>query len=392
MRTTRRAATLLLATGLSMIQWGCFDLDPPGPPPDQSLSQDGGVPTDGDGGVPTDGDGGVPMDAGGTDEGGPAPDAAEPPCTPTTPTPITSLGRGVRSLAVDGAHVFWIAPFSGLAGAYRAPKTGGDFTQLYPVRSFQDDVFNWDLAVDGDVLFLLEGGDVGVSPGPGTIWRVTSPGQATALAEGEYRRCRSGGHPQHLAVDTSRVYWTEDAGRFLGNFDESTEPTCDPNRSFRFLRSVSKNGGDIRNFGLVTSLNVVLGGDFVYFTEGTTLYRVPKAGGSPQPVAPGLPIDQPLLAIDGDEIYLSGPDASIQAVDRNRGTARSVAGASGLNSSVQQFAFDERHVYWASDGENGGIRRAPKAGGAIELVVPGSTFAVAVDERYLYWDEMRRCK
>ncbi|HEX2568798.1 MAG TPA: hypothetical protein VH877_04500 [Polyangia bacterium] len=337
-------------------------------------------------------DGGVPMDTGGTDGGGPSPDAQGISCSPTTPTPITTLGRGVRALAVDGANVFWIAHVSGLAGAYRAPKAGGEATQLFPVRDLQDDAYDWDLVVDGDVLFLSDSGDAGVSPGSGPIWRVTSPGHATKLAEGESYPCRGAGHPRRLAIDASRVYWTEDAGRYIGDYQPSPEPTCDPNMSFRFLRSVSKSGGEVRRLARVTSINAVLGGDFAYFTNGPTLYRLPKAGGTPQPVATGLATDQPLLAIDGDQIYLGGPDGSVQVVDRNRGTIRNVAGASGEHSEVQRFAFDERYVYWASDGDGGGIRRAPKAGGAVELVVSGGTSAVAVDENYLYWDEMRRCK
>jgi hypothetical protein len=367
------------------VLWGCSGIE-------QSQSSEQIPLSDGDGGGSPD------VSPPGDDDraGGGGEADRRPFCTPRTPTPISSLDRGVRALAVDATHVFWVAPSSALAGVYRVPKAGGATTLLDPVRSFQDDGADWDLALDGDVLFVVESGDTGVSPGPGEVRVVTSPEHSTVLAIGDRYPCRGGGHPSRVTIDASRVYWTEDAGRFLSNYDDSTAPTCDPTVSFRYLRSVSKTGGDARRLARVSSMNAVVDREFVYFTEGTTLYRLPKTaseGELPTPVATGLTLTRPLLALDGNRIYIGERDGSVYAVDRRRGTVRSVASGGG---QVEQFAFDERYVYWVSSGEGGVIRRVLKSGGPSEVVIPEGAQSVAVDGRYIYWGGygtvMRRCK
>jgi hypothetical protein len=197
-----------------------------------------------------------------------------------------------------------------------------------------------------------------------------------------------------VSTDPDRIYWIEGVGFRPVN---DPGPTCDFDRlhgSFH-LRSVSKRGGDARGPVRVPSLNMAVSGGFVYFTEGTTLYRLPADGGTLQPVATGLMLDA--LASDGDEIYVGGQDASVYAVDPGRGGVRNVAGPSGAGDDrVYQFAFDERYVYWASVGGGGGIRRAPKSGGASELILPGGATTLALDERYLYYLQgasvWRHCK
>ena len=174
-------------------------------------------------------------------------------------------------------------------------------------------------------------------------------------------------------------------------------PSCSPDWLYQrshVLRNVSKRGGDVRGSLRIPSINIAACGEYVYFSEGTTLFRLPKDGDTWQPWVTDLPIDGP-LAISDEELYVGGRDGSVYAVDLRRGAVRSVAGASGAGTKVQQFAFDSRYVYWGSAGA-GGIRRVRKSGGPSELI-PGGGYAVAVDERYIYYlgedgGVWRRCK
>ena len=380
---------------VSVLLAGCIHADettPPGP----SRSPDSGIA---DGGGADASDASQGQDGGGADQGGTSTDAGTTACNPTTPTLVASFEGPVQALAVDATHVFWISPpVSRFPGFYRAPKEGGEVTQIGGVTDFREDGIDAAQSVDGDGLFIVEAGRGG-HESPGTVGRFDSRGEYTVLAEGARYPCGWVGHPRRVSTDASRVYWIEQIG-YTAIVPDPLDPSCDrnmPNEGARFLRSVSKRGGDARSPVRVPSLGMAVGAEFVYFTEGTTLYRLPKDGGTLQPWVTDLRdlrVGDPLLAMDGDRIYLGGE--SVYAVDIPRGRVRSIADSSGAGSRVNQFAFDDRYVYWATAGEGGAIRRVPKSGGPSELVMPGGDATVAVDERYLYWGQggsvWRRCK
>ena len=338
---------------------GCMEARRP-TPPGPSPSMDGGI---------VDGSGGADQGGGGGDQGGVSTDAGMAVCDPATPMRLASPQDFIEELAVDEAHVYWrsilVGPYPGF---YRVPKGGGEVTPFAGIHNRHEDGIDADLVMDGDGLFIVEGGVGGIGEGAGSVGRFDGRGDYMALASGDRYPCGWVGHPRRVSTNASRVYWVEEIGHTA--VVPEPGPSCDSNiKNSRYLRSVSKRGGDARGPLRIPVLDIAAGEEFVYFAEGTTLYRLPKDGDTWKPWVAELPIDGP-LAVAGGEIYVGGRDGSVYAVHLDRGEVRSVAGPSGAGSRVRQFAFDERYVYWASVGDGGGIRRAPKSGGPSELIIP----------------------
>lgn len=375
---------------VSVLVAGCIKAGGTPPPerslPDSSIADGSGVA---DGGA-RDG-----QDGGGGDQGGTSADAGMAACDPAMPMRIASPQDFIEEMAVDATHVFWRSIRVGpQPGFYRVPKEGGEITAIAGIHTIHEDGIDADLVLDGDGLFIVEGGRGGPGEGEGTVGRFDSRGNYIELARGDRYPCGWVGHPRRVSTDSSRVYWVEEIGYTA--FVPEPGPSCDPDsKKSRYLRSVSKRGGDARGPLRIPAIDITVGEGFVYFAEGTTLYRLPKDSSTWQPWVTDLPIDGPLM-IDGEEIYVGGRDGSVYAVHLGRGEVRNVAGTSGAGSRVRQFAFDERYIYWASDGDGGGIRRAPKSSGPNELIVPGRAITLALDERYLYYvaggSLWRRCK
>ncbi|HEX2572274.1 MAG TPA: hypothetical protein VH877_22205, partial [Polyangia bacterium] len=274
---------------------------------------------------------------------------ASPGCADPTPTPVTSFNRGALAVAAEGCDVYWIAPFSALAGVYRAPRTGGDATQLASVLSFQDDAYDWGLAVDGGIAFFAETGDAGISPHVGRVARVDGAGHVTELARGQPLPCRSGGHPRRVTLDATHVYWTEDSGRFIGDLDDPglpPDPVCHTTADFRWVRSVPKGGGVARTLAQISSLNVAVDERFIYYTRGDALLRLDKRSLEEKVVVSGLAFDQGIgretvLHQAGAAIYVGGHDGCLYTVQRQNGLVRTVCpGPESTQGRVIALASD----------------------------------------------------
>lgn len=323
------------------------------------------------------------------------------------PAPLNAFDRGAAAVLVEGGDVYWIAPYSALAGVYRAPRTGGEPRELTGVRSFQDDGYDWDLALAGRTVFFVETGDAGVSPHPGRVARIDGPGRVTELAQGESHACRGGGHPRRVTLDDTHVYWTEDAGRYLGDPSDPIDPSapadplCRTTDPVRRVRSVPQSGGAARTLAEVTSLNVVVDPEFVYFTRGDALLRLDKRGLAERTVASGLVLDEPVLYRAGVWIYVGGRDGCLYTVHSQNGLVRTVCpGVESTQGRIGDLASDPKYLYWTyvagPTGRPSGIYRMRLGGDApVDLRVEGPTGNLAVDGEYLYWGDgtvYRQCK
>jgi hypothetical protein len=282
------------------------------------------------------------------------------------PVSVNSFDRPVTSLTVADGYVYWIIYASALAGVYRAPLGSTNTpTFLAPLRSLQEGAGDWDLAVDDNgVVFALDSGEGRYRGGP--ILRIDGPESYRVLAEGEYYPCRAGGSPHRIAVDATDVYWTESVGRYIDNVDNRTDPTCTSFESFWYLRTVPKQGGPARILTRVTSLNLTLDEEFIYWTRDDALVRLRKdgpPGDTPSVLASGLLVgDSPALARDGCTIYVGGRDGRVYGVVRKTGVVHSISGPLAPGSSAQDFTFDDRYVYWSIGGTT---YRAHKNGGQV---------------------------
>lgn len=332
---------------------------------------------------------------------------SSPACADPMPTPLNAFDRGALAVAIatEGRDAYWIAPYSALAGVYRAPRTGGEPTLLASVRSFQDDAYDWDLALADRTVFFAETGDAGVSPHPGYVARIDGLGHITELAQGERHPCRGGGHPRRLTLDATHVYWTEDVGRYLGDPSDPIDPAdplCRTTDPVRRLRSVPQSGGVARTLADVTSLNVAVDAGFVYYTRGDSLLRLDKGSLAEKTVASGLTLDEPVLHRVGVWIHVGGRDGCLYTVHSQTGLMRTACpGAESTQGRIDDFASDTRYIYWTyAAGPNGrpsGIYRMRLEGDApVELRFEGPTWGLAVDAEHLYWGSdstvYRQCK
>jgi hypothetical protein len=259
-----------------------------------------------------------------------------------TPLSLSSLQRPATSLTVAGDFIYWIVTGSLLAGVYRAPLSGGETMLITSFLSLQEGGRGWDLTADEDgVVFALESGPE--EGGGGPILRIEGPSVIRDLAHGDNYPCRSGGLPMRIAVDATNVYWIESAGRFLDNPDGLTDPTCTSLDTFRFLRTVPKEGGPACTLGRIPSLSLLVDDEYIYSTSGDALVRLRKdacPGAAPSVLASGLLLGAaPDLARDGHTIYVGGREGRVYAVDRKTGAVRLFAGPSG-SDVTGDFHFD----------------------------------------------------
>ncbi len=134
-----------------------------------------------------------------------------------------------------------------------------------------------------------------------------------------------------------------------------------------------------------------LDAQYVYFTNGSHLDRVAKAGGPVTTVTTGLAAPT-AVAVDGDHAWVveSGDSGAIVEVALAGGTKTTLA--SDLANPRDVVAATDA-IYWIDDGTfdaqsqtlvGAAIRRLPRSGGPATVVVTGSTEHLAVVGTTLY--------
>lgn len=132
--------------------------------------------------------------------------------------------------------------------------------------------------------------------------------------------------------------------------------------------------------GVVTDL--ALDVDTVYFSNDSTISRVPKAGGSVSVLAADLA--QPgALAVDDQNVYFT-TDTAVMKVDKKGGQAVVLA---SQQDPLWDLAIDSDFVYWTTHHDCGEVKRVPKNGTQRETLVVDAAKprTLAVDGSFVYW-------
>ncbi len=314
-----------------------------------------------------------------TDAALPPPDASGPPeaAAPCTAAELASDLDVPTSLAVDDTFVYWLELGAGAGtGTLSSCAKGGCGGVPTVVASRLAGSASQSLAVDGSRLFWTES-DLGLracdkqacSP-LGLIQTPVSP----ALA------------PVYLAIDTATV--------FLG--------------SIQSIESCSKNGcvAPTPLAGLVTPGAEVLAVDAtsVYFLDGSAVRAcaLPACAGGPRTLAAGL-AQVPLgLAVDDAQVFFSIGGAASAPDDAGAILACPKSGCAGapriLAAKLRHptdLAVDATEVYWIDEGTtaatapDGDVEACSKSGcGGVPTVIASQQplpAAIAIDDRCVYW-------
>ena len=141
----------------------------------------------------------------------------------------------------------------------------------------------------------------------------------------------------------------------------------------------------------ISPANVVADDTYVYYAEWTsdTIQRIPVGGGTPSTVASatGL-IYHRALALDDTHVYF-GDNLGIKRVPKAGGAVETLA----TTEWSEKLAVDDSFLYWTEDDPLGeeAIRRIPQAGGSVQTILSGANVdapgAIVVDDTYVYWTE-----
>ncbi len=273
---------------------------------------------------------------------------------------VTILARGEHypeSVAVSGAHVYWIND-RGVTGGGEELGTvdkvsvgGGSVTTL--ATDHPGPCISSALAVDGEHVYWADfwGGTVNEIPVGG--------GPVTTLASGQLFPCS-------VAVDGTHVYWSD-----LGD---------EPDGS---VNEVPIGGGGVTTLATHQNipLSVAVDGTHVYWVDQFgnpdgygTVNEVPLGGGSVTTLATGASLFS--VATDGTNVYWVDFDGgTVNEVPVGGGTVTTLARNHPGASSV---AADGAHVYWTDWYLDGAVNEVPVGGGSVTVVAPRQSYPDSV--------------
>ncbi len=187
-------------------------------------------------------------------------------------------------------------------------------------------------------------------------------GTPVALASGQAA-------PVEMAIDETNIYWLNIAGTkgvmtvpIAGGTPVQVAPASSP-------------------FGLAVD------GTTVYFTDGDTIFGVPRGGGTPVSLATNqnFPFE---LAVDATTLYWSSARGAgaISSMPKTGGTPTTLASSTGMT----RIAIDATTLYFTAQNgaPNAGIVASiPLSGGAPTTLVTAQANpeGIVVDAKSLYW-------
>ncbi len=221
------------------------------------------------------------------------------------------------------------------------------------------------LAVDSSHAYLL------VSYPQPSITRVPfDGGPATSIA--------SSPEPSDLAIDSTNVYWTDEA------FDGGA------------VLSIAKTGGAISTLasGLLSPGPIAVQGSALYWTSAPSggvpcdagcapsLLTMATAGGTVSTLYAGPASSFPdAIVAHGSSVYLSTSDGRIVEVPDDGGASKLLRYEVTTNEGI---AADDTDVYWVDTAGN--VMKIPLDGGSAEvLAYSQQTGSIAVDSTGVYW-------
>jgi hypothetical protein len=191
--------------------------------------------------------------------------------------------------------------------------------------------------------------------------------------------------PYVIAIDSSRVYWTNYGSNF-GSSDGA-------------VMAVPIAGGTPTTLasGINAANGIGVDGTGVYFgglpmnATSTSLMKVPLNGGAFQILA-GFFMDDP-FAVGPDGVFGTGSenggDLTIMRVPLAGGTATPIVPSTSLPQTASSYgiAVDAASVYWTSFRNPCVVYKAPLAGGLPTTLatVSGPCYGIAVDARRVYF-------
>jgi len=96
--------------------------------------------------------------------------------------------------------------------------------------------------------------------------------------------------------------------------------------------------------------DIALGGDYVYFGAGDSIFRQRRGGGVAEPVGINARDSARGLAADATHVYFQiGGHVHRLGVTQHYGEDVVVAGIAGKTSDIGSFVIDDRYIYWSND-------------------------------------------
>jgi hypothetical protein len=300
----------------------------------------------------------APEDAGGagTGEGGSggAPSACVPPSGK-----LADATHG-RAIAIDAQRVYWTD--AGGGQVLSVSKCGGPTTVL---ASGQESLEG--IAVDDQFVYWA---NMGGSFGEGRILRVAKDGGSSPIVLADNQLA-----PTAVVVDGTAVYWS----------------------GYGAIHRVALAGGPVvklasglaGGFGIAIDDTHVYGSGYNDDPEGSTIGRVPKAGGDVEVLAispvgddPDAPAMPWCVAVDADNVYWTHYRGPVRKVAKQGGAPIDI-GPAGYQRCL---AVDATRVYWPTDGlADLRIRAVGKDGGEVQTVAEVQGGFIAVDETHVFW-------
>jgi hypothetical protein len=254
-------------------------------------------------------------------------------------------------LVLDDVNVYWTDVNGG--GVIRGDKDG----KIAPIHVGLNQGMPWDVAVDDASVFWTcsDGGAVVQSPKDG------DGGQTTTLW------AQADASALEIEVDDAWVYFTIDgAGVFR----------------------LPKDGGDASLVAAGAAEGLAIDGTRVYWTEHLATGSIradDKAGGAPSVVA-GAQTWPSRLAIDDANVYWVSDQIDTVSMAPKDGGAVTVL-AQGKEVKIGGIAVDDAWVYWANSGGHTIARVPKKPPFDVQILAQGQAVpvGVAVDATHVYW-------
>lgn len=278
--------------------------------------------------------------------------------------------RSAGAIALDGSNAFVAACDLNGCGVINVDLDSGTFSWV-DHRASEEPA---DVAVDATYVYETVSSDgvtASILKHGGTrmeIYRVDPPSHPELQSQ-----------PGVLLVDDDYVFWTGDFT--IMQYDKRTKRVSsilprkpeictlgqDAKHMFwidcpqKSLQTMSKIGGMVESLAdgfSVTSRNIVVDSDWLYFASGESILRATKVSGAHTPIAQRIAIETKKIASDADFIYWGG------SIDAGRGVLRvpkrggPVEVVEKINDRIGGVDVDVAHIVWSTtDGHGRGSVR-----------------------------------